>query len=251
MSNLRFNLLEKLVIYLSGVWPIMSVIFLITGPLLFHLGGSKSVFEDLRFQYEEVVEEWGYITEIIEPGKGLVTDKHQFNYTFPVGLETIYGTTFRFTSNTEYQLDQKVKVEYIKNKPEISRIEGQKLASNSIMAYSGIVLVIVSIVYILFRMRWLKKRLHAFQNGGVALATFDSMTRTGVVIYDEEEYEMSYRYTVDEVPYFYRAKSIDATRWEKTMLLFYSQEDHKEVTPVSRMPKLIGRKISNMKTSNA
>jgi len=244
MSIIHFNFIEKIALFWKGVWPAMCLICLLAGPILYQIGGGKDALLDLQFRYKEVEKEWGYITEKFNTEESSATGSYQFNFSFPVGLETHYGTAYMVVGGYDFNLDQKVRIEYIKGNPDVARIENLKLAHNGSFTYMGIVMVMIAILYIPFRIRWLIGTLKMLENGQIVLATFDSMSKTGVIIYHEEQHELSYKYKVDSKPFFYKIKTIETSGLERTVELLHLSDDPLEVIPFSRLPGSVAQKAA-------
>jgi len=177
LINLQLNLSQKLALYSNGGWPVLLTLFLVIGPLCYVLGGGNEGLRGLQFELKEVVKTEGYIIDRMETNTSYDEQVvYRFEYSFPVGLETLYG--YSFSHKFDFNTDDKVPVEFVKNDPTTSRIIGTKRSNKAALVYIGIALFSIAMIAVPLRMLWFSRMWRVLGNGTLTRAAFKKTKKT-------------------------------------------------------------------------
>lgn len=242
MNALHFSLGEKLALYFQGGAHAFFLSFLIIGPLAFQLGGGEGLVKEIEFEYGEVAYARGYITRVLE------TDKtedgfpvFQYDYSFPLGLEKVYGTSY---SNEFYYEDgNRIQIQYLVNDPQTSRLDGVYYTEFVFLAVLGVATFLIGLFSVPLRLRSIRHKQQFLQDGVLTNAHFEAVRATGTEIEEEDQYKLTYSYTVGDKGYYISRKTIDPYGKDKDEYLVYSKVDHTDVKFLSDLPYSVAKRV--------
>ena len=245
MISLNLSLKDRIALFNKGSWPIIFLVFFVIGPVLFQVGGGMQAFVDLQFRFKEVKRTRGYVVDMIETN--LSKDGYavyQYDYTFPIGLETIYGTSF--SSEFDLSLDQKIPIEYIADKPYLSRIVGSSYTKTSAFAYIGVGLFLVAAVFIPIRWQRGNRISSILVDGTVIRAEFVESNETAIEINEERLHELTYHYKAGNDTYFEYLRTTRPFEAEKYITVVYSNKENHRSIVASKLPNHIAQKVEEL-----
>lgn len=249
MISIHLSPAEKLALFIKGGWPIIFLAFLVIGPILFQIGGAMQAFVDLQFRFREVEQTRGYVVNMIETN---LTHNdytvYQYDYTFPIGLETIYGTSF--SSEFDLSYDQNIPIEYIIGNPNLSRIVGSSYAKTSAFAYIGLGIFLIAIVFIPLRIRRGQRIGRILGDGTVAQANYTKCRETAIEINEQTQYELTYEYQVDGETYHEYLRTTQPDTAEDYLSVIYSNRKPSDSILAYKLPYAIHKKVMNMYLNN-
>jgi hypothetical protein len=122
----NISLGTQLAIFFQGVLMIIGLAFLLMGSLFLGIFGMLIDFDDWRFSDSDPLS--SEVVVLSESGTGASendTPVYEYSYEFKTPDGKLYTGTSYHTGGFDYQ-NQKVKVQYLKDNPEISRIENTR-----------------------------------------------------------------------------------------------------------------------------
>ena len=246
MISIHLNPKQKLALYADGGWPVLLVIFLFLRPMIYIWSGGNETFRSLQLAYKELSEAEGYITDITETNVNInEEDVYRYDYSFPVGLETVYG--FSFSHRFDLDLDDKVIIEYLQSDPGISRIRGANRSNTAALSFIGIALLLAGIIGIPLRIRRLQRMLRILADGTIARADFVRRKRTNVSINDKSQFKLTYVYRVGNFNNEISLRTTDSTGMNRAVNVLYSNQNPREALLIPQLPYMVYRKVMDAK----
>lgn len=244
MISIHLTPVEKLALFIKGGWPIIFLVFLVIGPLLFQVGGATQAFVDLQFRFKEVKQTRGYVVDMIETNLSHNNYPiYQYDYTFPIDLETIYGTSF--SSEFDLSYDQNIPIEYVVSNPRLSRIVGSSYNKASALAYVGLGLLLTAIVFIPFRMRRGLRISRILRNGTATEAKYTECKETNIEINEEPLYELTYEYQTSEETYYEYVRTTQPDEAENYLTVVYSNRKLWDSILLDKLPDGLQKKVTD------
>lgn len=245
MISIYLNPAQKFSLFIKGGWPAIFLILFAFGPFLFQIGGGTSAFVDLQFNFREVKQTRGFVIDMIETN--LTAEDYpvyQYEYSFPIELETVYGTSF--SSEFDLSYDQDIPIEYIVADPSLSRIVGSRFSKTPIFAYIGAGFFLISIVFIPLRLRRSNRISKVLRDGTFAQAKYTDFRETAVEINEQRQFELTYEYQVGKETHYEYLRTTYPDEAEDYLALVYSNQEPSLAILINKLPYALSQQVTDI-----
>jgi len=218
---------------------------LLIGPFLYQIGGGTEAFVDLQFRFREVNQTRGYVTDMIETR--LDTDDYpvyQYNYSFPIGLETVYGTSF--SSKFDLSIDQSIPIEYIVGNPSLSRIPGSSYSKIPFFAYLGLVFMLAAFIFVIIRGIGIYRISTILTDGTATLARYEEGMATSIEINEQTQYRITYTYKVGNETYYEYLSTTQPDEEENSLITVYSNSKPVRSVLARKLPYALSKRVTDL-----
>ncbi len=234
MRHISLN--NKFTLFLNGCLIKIGFIVWLSSTFLFLITYDSGDIEDFRMMVGSK-----------ENAKGFVTYKESTSYS--EDGEEIYLYYYNFSKNEEiiagqsygpnyYDIDNEVKVEFLKSDPEASRIIEQHNTKGglTITLVIGAIFLITSFFFVK-RILKTREEIIIFKRGEIVKAQKVKEETTNVTINDSPQYKLTYDFLANGVKHQHYIKTMTPDKFPKKTKLIYLPENPKKAFLKKSLPK--------------
>lgn len=244
---MKVTLGDSIQIFFKNIFAAMGVFFtLFSLPFLLVFGASAN-FDSFLYTFQATKTGQGLV-DYIDYTNYSVNEESvlEFGYTYTHPKTNVSYRGVSYDVNYDLNVDDRVTVEYIENKPHKSRIEGMSSAPMSwwiLLLISIFPMVGLIMVYVAFK-AWLKK-IRVLRNGIVGKGKFNRIEPTNTTVNDKMVYKIIFDYEVSGKQYQTFAESTNTEKFtdEEFEPLVYHKYKPQMAIMVDDLPYYMRRSI--------
>ncbi|MEL6560678.1 MAG: hypothetical protein AAFQ94_20970 [Bacteroidota bacterium] len=227
--------------FISTYAKVITGIFL-GSAVIFYLIYSEGDTDDFKLNYGSTNVAYGYVVNI-ESTNVSVNDEdvERYFYRFSIDGEVFGGDCY---GSLYVDFDEKVKVQYLKSDPDVSRIVGgdNSISGLFMIYFMGVVLIILVILMV----RHFRKTMRyagITANGVITKSTNRYVEPTNVSINDQPQFRLIYDYEAFDQSYSVEHKTIYTDDFKMTERIVYDRNQPENAIIFSTLPISIQRLI--------
>ena len=239
MKIRHLSLLDKVTLFFNHYYAFIGLFFFLFSLIFLHFFEFADSVKNINFSLQKVYTTEGFIEEVYESNL-TVNEKEVNAFKFSYVVE---GQTFHNTSFSQYHSfnleETNTIVEYVKNKPEISRIKGMRASKSPLFALLFIMgFSCIGLYMMVTAFQDARKKVRIIVNGTGTRGRLLSSTRTSVSINERTVYKMKFEFEANGKTYNNTTKTINPgdLKDEKEEKLIYNRSNPSESVMLDSLP---------------